>query len=95
MTKEKENVIISIEKEKEILKMTRVYYLVGTDGYTTRCNTYASAVKQASADKRFSIETRYEEIEEGKAKPVSPMAKAMLEQFGVVSAKLKDKVVMA
>lgn len=75
--------------------MTRVYYLVGTDGYTTRCNTYASAVKQASADKRFSIETRYEEIEKGKAKPISPMAKAMLEQFGVVSAKLKDKVVMA
>lgn len=75
--------------------MTRVYYLVGTDGYTTRCNTYASAVKQASANKRFSIETCYEEIEEGKAKPVSPMAKAMLEQFGVVSAKLKDKVVMA
>lgn len=74
--------------------MTRVYYLVGTDGYTTRCNTYASAVKQASTDKRFSIETHYEEIEEGKAKPVSPMAKAMLEQFGVVSAKLKDKVAM-
>ena len=73
--------------------MTRVYYMVGTNGYETRCNTLASAQKQASADSRYRIRTCYEEVEEEKP-TLSPMRKAMIEQFGYVSPKFKDKVVL-
>lgn len=48
--------------------MTRVYYMVGTDGYFTRCNTLASAEKQKSAHPRYIIRTCYEEIIEEKPK---------------------------
>lgn len=73
--------------------MTRVYYMVGRNGYETRCNTYGSALKQAAADRNYRIRLCYEEVEEKKP-TLSPMRKAMIEQFGYVSPKFKDRVVL-
>ena len=73
--------------------MTRVYYMVGRDGYETRCNTLASAQTQAKAGNGYHIRTCYETIEEKKP-TLSPIRKAMIEQFGFVSPKFRDKVVL-
>lgn len=75
--------------------MTKVYYTVGKANTTEKvvCNSYPLAEELVARNPGWEITTHYSPIESEKAKPVSPMAKAMLEQFGFVSEKLKDRIV--
>lgn len=71
--------------------MTKVYYMVGTNGYATRCNTLRIAQDLAKTNKLFSISTCYEEIEEEKP-TLSTKRQAMIELFGYVAPKLKSLI---
>lgn len=67
--------------------MTRVYYMVGANGYYTRCNSYKGALEQqmlgAMNGIQYEIKTCYEPIE--KSKPIlSVLRQAMLDTLGRV-----------
>ena len=67
--------------------MTRVYYMVGANGYYTRCNSYKGALEQqmlgAMNGIQYEIKTCYEPIE--KQKPIlSVLRQAMLNTLGRV-----------
>lgn len=73
--------------------MRQLLYKVGCDGYYTVCRTWESAQKQKAQNPRYTITEFFETVEEKKPE-MSPIRKAMLEQFGYVSASLRDKVVL-
>ena len=67
--------------------MTRVYYMVGANGYYTRCNSYKGALEQqmigAMNGVQYEIKTCYEPIE--KPKPIlGSLRQAMLKRLGRV-----------
>lgn len=74
--------------------MRQLFYRVGCDGYYTVCTTWEIAQKQKAQNPNYIIKEFLETVPETPAK-ISPIRKAMLEQFGYVSQKLRDKVVLA
>ena len=73
--------------------MRQLLYKVGCDGYYTVCTTWKSAQKQKAQNPRYTITEFLEEVRETPAQ-MSPIRKAMFEQFGYVDKSLRDKVVL-
>lgn len=70
--------------------MTRVYYMVGTNGYYTRCNSYKGALEQqmigAMNGVQYEIKICYEPIE--KPKPIlGTLRQTMLDTIGRVDTR--------
>ena len=73
--------------------MTRVYYMVGANGYYTRCNSYKGALEQqmigAINGVQYEIKTFYEPIE--KPKPIlTALRQAMLDTLGRVNTRYSE-----
>ena len=86
MTNKKINVIIIIESEREVKNMRALKYRL-------KNGTVVNSMSQAKASGQ-KYEILLEEIRETNRENISPIRKAMLEQFGYVHSSLKDKVVL-
>ena len=86
MTNKKINAIIIIENEREVKSMRALKYRLEN-------GTIVNSMSQAEASGQ-KYEVFLEEIRETNKENISPIRKAMLEQFGYVHPSLKDKVVL-
>ena len=86
LTSKKINVIIIIENEREVKSMRTLKYRLEN-------GTVVNSMSQAKASGQ-KYEVFLEEIRETNRENISPIRKAMLEQFGYVHLSLKDKVVL-
>ena len=86
MTSKKINVIIIIENERKVKSMRALKYRLEN-------GTIVNSMSQAEASGQ-KYEVFLEEIRETNRENISPIRKAMLEQFGYVHPSLKDKVVL-
>ena len=78
------NVIITIEREVKSMRALK---------YKLENGTIVNSMSQAKASGQ-KYEVFLEEIRETNRENISPVRKAMLEQFGYVHPSLKDKVVL-
>ena len=78
------NVIITIEREVKSMRALK---------YKLENGTVVNLMSQAKASGQ-KYEVLLEEIKETNRENISPIRKAMLEQFGYVHSSLKDKVVL-
>ena len=78
------NVIITIEREVKNMRALK---------YKLENGTVVNLMSQAKASGQ-KYEVLLEEIRETNRENISPIRKAMLEQFGYVHSSLKDKVVL-
>ena len=78
------NVIITIEREVKSMRALK---------YKLENGTVVNLMSQAKASGQ-KYEVLLEEIRETNRENISPIRKAMLEQFGYVHSSLKDKVVL-
>ena len=78
------NVIITIEREVKSMRALK---------YKLENGTVVNLMSQAKASGQ-KYEVFLEEIRETNRENISPIRKAMLEQFGYVHPSLKDKVVL-
>ena len=78
------NVIITIEREVKSMRALK---------YKLENGTVVNLMSQAKASGQ-KYEVLLEEIRETNRENISPIRKAMLEQFGYVHPSLKDKVVL-
>ena len=78
------NVIITIEREVKSMRALK---------YKLENGTVVKLMSQAKASGQ-KYEVLLEEIRETNRENISPIRKAMLEQFGYVHPSLKDKVVL-
>ena len=78
------NVIITIEREVKSMRALK---------YKLENGTVVNLMSQAKASGQ-KYEILLEEIRETNRENISPIRKAMLEQFGYVHSSLKDKVVL-
>ena len=78
------NVIITIEREVKNMRALK---------YRLENGTIVNLMSQAKASGQ-KYEVLLEEIRETNRENISPIRKAMLEQFGYVHSSLKDKVVL-
>ena len=78
------NVIITIEREVKNMRALK---------YRLENGTVVNLMSQAKASGQ-KYEVILEEIRETNRENISPIRKAMLEQFGYVHPSLKDKVVL-
>ena len=78
------NVIITIEREVKNMRALK---------YRLENGTVVNSMSQANASGQ-KYEILLEEIRETNRENISPIRKAMLEQFGYVHPSLKDKVVL-
>ena len=78
------NVIITIEREVKSMRALK---------YRLENGTVVNLMSQAKASGQ-KYEVLLEEIRETNRENISPIRKAMLEQFGYVHSSLKDKVVL-
>ena len=78
------NVIITIEREVKNMRALK---------YRLENGTVVNSMSQAKASGQ-KYEAFLEEIRETNRENISPIRKAMLEQFGYVHPSLKDKVVL-
>ena len=86
LTNKKINVIIIIENEREVKSMRALRYRLEN-------GTVVNSMSQAKASGQ-KYEPFAEKIGETNRENLSPIRKAMLEQFGYVHPSLKDKVVL-
>ena len=86
LTNKRINVIIIIESEREVKSMRALKYRLEN-------GTVVNSISQAKASGQ-KYEVFFEEIRETNRENISPIRKAMLEQFGYVHPSLKDKVVL-
>ena len=86
MTNKKINAIIIIENEREVKSMRALKYRLEN-------GTIVNSMSQAEASGQ-KYKVILEEIRETSRENISPIRKAMLEQFGYVHPSLKDKVVL-
>ena len=78
------NVIITIEREVKNMRALK---------YRLENGTVVNSMSQANASGQ-KYEIFFEEVRETNRENISPIRKAMLEQFGYVHPSLKDKVVL-
>ena len=78
------NVIITIEREVKNMRALK---------YRLENGTVVNSMSQANASGQ-KYEVFFEEVRETNKENISPIRKAMLEQFGYVHPSLKDKVVL-
>ena len=78
------NVIITIEREVKNMRALK---------YRLENGTVVNSMSQAEASGQ-KYEVFMEEVREIKRENISPIRKAMLEQFGYVHQSLKDKVAL-
>ena len=78
------NVIITIEREVKSMRALK---------YRLENGTVVNSMSQANASGQ-KYEVFFEEVRETNRENISPIRKAMLEQFGYVHPSLKDKVVL-
>ena len=78
------NVIITIEREVKSMRTLK---------YRLENGTVVNSMSQANASGQ-KYEVFFEEVRETNRENISPIRKAMLEQFGYVHPSLKDKVVL-
>ena len=78
------NVIITIEREVKSMRALK---------YRLENGTVVNSMSQAEASGQ-KYKVFFEEVRETNRENISPIRKAMLEQFGYVSPSLKDKVVL-
>ena len=78
------NVIITIEREVKSMRALK---------YRLENGTVVNSMSQAKASGQ-EYEVFLEEVRETNRENISPIRKAMLEQFGYVHPSLKDKVVL-
>ena len=78
------NVIITIEREVKNMRALK---------YRLENGTVVNSMSQAEASGQ-KYEVLLEEIRETNREDISPIRKAMLEQFGYVHSSLNDKVVL-
>lgn len=78
------NVIITIEREVKNMRALK---------YRLENGTVVNSMSQANASGQ-KYEVFFEEVRETNRENISPIRKAMLEQFGYVHPSLKDKVVL-
>ena len=78
------NVIITIEREVKSMRALK---------YRLENGTVVNSMSQAEASGQ-KYKVFFEEVRETNRENISPIRKAMLEQFGYVSPNLKDKVVL-
>lgn len=78
------NVIITIEREVKNMRALK---------YRLENGTVVNSMSQAKASGQ-KYEAFLEEIRETNRENISPIRKAMLEQFGYVHPSLKDKVIL-
>ena len=78
------NVIITIEREVKSMRALK---------YRLENGTVVNSMSQANASGQ-KYEVFLEEVRETNRENISPIRKAMLEQFGYVHPSLKDKVVL-
>ena len=78
------NVIITIEREVKNMRTLK---------YRLENGTVVNSMSQANASGQ-KYEVFFEEVRETNRENISPIRKAMLEQFGYVHPSLKDKVVL-
>ena len=78
------NVIITIEREVKNMRALK---------YRLENGTVVNSMSQAEASgQKYKI--FFEEVRETNRENISPIRKAMLEQFGYIHPSLKDKVVL-
>ena len=78
------NVIITIEREVKNMRALK---------YRLENGTVVNSMSQANASGQ-KYEVFFEEVRDTNKENISPIRKAMLEQFGYVHPSLKDKVVL-
>ena len=78
------NVIIIIEREVKNMRALK---------YRLENGTVVNSMSQANASGQ-KYEVFFEEVRETNRENISPIRKAMLEQFGYVHPSLKDKVIL-
>ena len=78
------NVIITIEREVKSMRALK---------YRLENGTVVNSMSQAEASGQ-KYKVFFEEVRETNRENISPIRKAMLEQFGYVSPNLKNKVVL-
>ena len=78
------NVIITIEREVKNMRALK---------YRLENGTVVNSMSQANASGQ-KYKVFFEEVRETNRENISPIRKAMLEQFGYVHPSLKDKVVL-
>ena len=78
------NVIITIEREVKNMRALK---------YKLENGTVVNSMSQANASGQ-KYEVFFEEVRDTNRENISPIRKAMLEQFGYVHPSLKDKVVL-
>ena len=78
------NAIITIEREVKSMRALK---------YRLENGTVVNSMSQANASGQ-KYEVFFEEVRETNRENISPIRKAMLEQFGYVHSSLKDKVVL-
>ena len=78
------NVIITIEREVKNMRALK---------YRLENGTVVNSMSQANASGQ-KYEIFFEEVRETNRENISPIRKAMLEQFGYIHPSLKDKVVL-
>ena len=78
------NVIITIEREVKNMRALK---------YRLENGTVVNSMSQANASGQ-KYEVFFEEVRETNRENISPIRKAMLEQFGYIHPSLKDKVIL-
>ena len=78
------NIIITIEREVKNMRALK---------YRLENGTVVNSMSQANTSGQ-KYEIFFEEVRETNRENISPIRKAMLEQFGYVHPSLKDKVVL-
>ena len=78
------NVIITIEREVKNMRALK---------YRLENGTVVNSMSQANASGK-KYEVFFEEVRDTNKENISPIRKAMLEQFGYVHPSLKDKVIL-
>ena len=78
------NVIITIEREVKNMRALK---------YRLENGTVVNSMSQANASGQ-KYEVFFEEVRDTNRENISPIRKAMLEQFGYVHPSIKDKVVL-
>lgn len=78
------NVIITIEREVKNMRALK---------YRLENGTVVNSMSQANASGQ-KYEVFFEEVRDTNKENISPIRKAMLEQFGYVHPSLKDKVIL-
>ena len=78
------NVIITIEREVKNMRALK---------YRLENGTVVNSMSQANASGQ-KYKVFFEEVRETNRENISPIRKAMLEQFGYVHPSLKDKVIL-